>query len=52
MVHDALRLIEEKGISPEKSWMQALKEASGSAFVGMLLRYLAKYFAHVCYLTG
>ncbi|KAG8216714.1 cytochrome P450 [Butyriboletus roseoflavus] len=33
MVHDALRHAEDKGISPEESWMQALKEASGSAFV-------------------
>jgi len=33
MVHDALREMEEKGISPEKSWMVALKEASGTAFL-------------------
>ncbi|KAF8553325.1 cytochrome P450 [Imleria badia] len=33
MVHDAMRHMEEKGISPEESWMQALKEASGTAFL-------------------
>jgi len=34
MVHDALREMEEKGMSPEQSWMDTLKEASGSAFLG------------------
>ena len=38
MVHDALREMEEKGISPEKWWMDALKEASGTAFIGTLDR--------------
>ncbi|KAG6371202.1 cytochrome P450 [Boletus reticuloceps] len=33
MVHDAVRHMEEKGISPEESWMQALKEASGTVFL-------------------
>ncbi|KAI9567596.1 cytochrome P450 [Boletus coccyginus] len=33
MVHDALREMEEKGISPEQSWMDTLKEVSGSAFL-------------------
>jgi len=33
MVHDALREMEEKGISPEKSWMDRLKEASGTVFL-------------------
>jgi cytochrome P450 len=33
MIYDALREMEEKGISPEKPWMDALKEASGSAFL-------------------
>ncbi|KAN0084465.1 Cytochrome P450, partial [Tylopilus felleus] len=33
MVHDALREMENKGISPDQSWMDALKEASGTAFV-------------------
>ncbi|KAF8550832.1 cytochrome P450 [Imleria badia] len=33
MVHDALRHTEENGITPEESWMQALKEASGTAFL-------------------
>ena len=42
MVHDALREMEEKGISPEKSWMVALKEASGTVFLGMLLRCLTR----------
>ena len=44
MVHDALREMEEKGISPEKSWMDALKEASGTAFLGTLLRCLKRTF--------
>ncbi|KAI9567602.1 cytochrome P450 [Boletus coccyginus] len=33
MVQDALREMEKKGVSPEESWMDALKEASGSAFL-------------------
>ncbi|KAH0835878.1 cytochrome P450 [Lanmaoa asiatica] len=33
MVHDALRHLEEKGISPEESWMEILKHASGTAFL-------------------
>ncbi|KAI9567597.1 cytochrome P450 [Boletus coccyginus] len=33
MVQDALREMDEKGISPDQSWMDALKEASGSAFL-------------------
>ncbi|KAF8121605.1 cytochrome P450 [Boletus edulis] len=33
MVHDGLRRMEDKGIPPEESWMQALKEASGTAFL-------------------
>ncbi|KAF8123434.1 cytochrome P450 [Boletus edulis] len=33
MVHDALRTLEEEGISPEESWMKGLKEASGTAFL-------------------
>lgn len=49
MVYDALRGMEEKGISPGESWMEALKEASGTAFLGMLIGFLARYFAHVCY---
>ena len=44
MVHDALREMEEKGISPEKWWMDALKEASGTAFIGTLLRCLKRTF--------
>jgi hypothetical protein len=44
MVHDALREMEEKGISPEKSWMDRLKEASGTVFLGKLLRCLARSF--------
>jgi hypothetical protein len=51
MVHDALREMEEKGISPEKSWMDALKEASGSAFLGTLLRCLTRIFTDACYQT-
>ena len=37
MVQDALREMEEKGTSPEESWMVGLKEAAGSAFLGRLL---------------
>ncbi|KAF8552144.1 cytochrome P450 [Imleria badia] len=33
VVHDALRVMEEKGITPEESWMQALKEASATVFL-------------------
>ncbi|KAF8548647.1 hypothetical protein OG21DRAFT_1500901 [Imleria badia] len=35
MVHDALQQMEEKGMSPEqsRSWMDHLKEASGTAFL-------------------
>ena len=51
MVHDALREMEEKGISPEKSWMDALKEASGTAFFGTLPRCLARTFTDACYPT-
>ena len=51
MVNDALREMEERGISPEKSWMDALKEASGTAFLGTLLRWLARTFADACYPT-
>ena len=46
MVHDALRHIEGKGISPEESWMDALKEASGTAFLGTLLSCLARSSTH------
>ncbi|KAN0084464.1 Cytochrome P450 [Tylopilus felleus] len=33
MVHDALRCMEDKGIPCDKSWMEGLKEASGTAFL-------------------
>ncbi|KAF8549589.1 cytochrome P450 [Imleria badia] len=33
MVHDALQEMEEKGTSPEQSWMDDLKGASGTAFL-------------------
>lgn len=49
MVHDALRDMEEKEISPSESWMEALKEASGTAFLGTLLAFLVRDLAHVCY---
>lgn len=39
MVHDALREVEEKGITPEASWMDALKAASATAFLGTLLHF-------------
>lgn len=35
MVHDALRAIEEKGTVPDKSWIEVLKEAAATAFLGM-----------------
>ena len=38
MVRDALRHVEEKGISPEESWIQALKEGSRSTFLGTSLK--------------
>lgn len=38
MVHDALREMEDKGTVPEESWMDGLKEAAGSAFLGTLFR--------------
>lgn len=34
MVHDALRNMEEKGIVPDQSWMEALKGASATSFLG------------------
>lgn len=40
MVYDALRQIEEKGILPEASWIETLKGASGTAFLGTVLPYL------------
>ena len=51
MVHDALREMEEKGISPENSWMDALKGASATAFLGALLRCLTRTFTNACYPT-
>ena len=51
MVHDALQGMEEKGTSPEKSWMDALKEASGSAFLGTFSKFQMKPFTDVCYAT-
>ena len=35
MVRDALENMEEKGASPDESWMKALKEAAATAFLGM-----------------
>ena len=35
MVHNALRNMEEKGTLPDESWMNALKEAAATAFLGM-----------------
>ena len=43
MVQDALREMEEKGTSPEESWMVGLKEAAGSAFLGRLLDTLTNF---------
>ena len=51
MVSDALRHMEEKGTSARESWMEALKEASGTAFLGELFICLIEYFTHVCYST-
>jgi len=47
MVQDALREMEEKGVLPEESWMDALKEASGSAFLGALRWCLARTITDV-----
>ena len=49
IIYDALRHVEEKGISPEESWMEALKKTSGSALLGAMLECLARSFAHACY---
>ena len=46
MVHDALRHVEEKRIPPEESWLQTLKEASGTAFLGAFLSSLVRSFTH------
>lgn len=40
MVHDALRGMEEKGISAEQTRMDNLKAASGTAFLGMCVSCL------------
>jgi len=37
MVHDALRRMEEEGISSKGLLIEVLKEAAGSAFLGTLL---------------
>ena len=34
MVHDAMRSMEEKGTVPDESWMEALKEAAATSFLG------------------
>lgn len=38
MVHDALQEMEEKGITPDQAWMDELKGASGTAFLGTQVR--------------
>jgi len=43
--------MDEKGISPEKPWMEELKQASGSAFLGTLLRHPTRTFTDACYPT-
>ena len=52
MVHDALQEMEEKGTLPEKSWMDALKDASGSAFLGTFSKFQMKPFTDVCHATS
>ena len=52
MVHDALQEMEEKGTLPEKSWMDALKDASGSAFLGTFSKFQMKPFTDACYATS
>lgn len=47
LVHDALRHMEEKGITPDESWMEQLKGASGTAFFGILLRCLTRSYADI-----
>ena len=44
--------MEEKGTSPERSWMDELKGASGTAFLSTLFIYLAGSFADECLPTG
>ena len=52
MVHDALRGVEEKGISPDESWMKALKEAAATAFLGAVFMTLVEVFTDCCSLTS
>ena len=51
MVHDALREMEEKDITPDQSWMDELKGASATAFLGTLARDLRDFFTDPCYWT-
>ena len=44
MVHGALQNVEEKGTSPDESWMTALKEAAATAFLGMWFVSLVKSY--------
>jgi hypothetical protein len=46
MVHDALRNAEDKGILPDESWTENLKEAAATAFLGRLFRYSDRSFTH------
>ena len=48
MVHDALRNAEDKGISPDGSWTESLKEAAATAFLGGSFRYSDRSFTHLC----
>ena len=46
MVRDALRRMEEEGISSKGFFVEQLKEAAGSAFLGTLLGCLARSLPH------
>lgn len=35
MVHDGLRIPDEKGMVPDEWWMKALKESAATAFLGI-----------------
>lgn len=49
MVRDALQHIEKNGTSHEESWMKALKEACGTAFLGTVLGCPSRAFTHACH---
>lgn len=52
MVHDALRQMEGKGVSPDEAWTTDLMIASGSAFLGTLLSYLGDPVLMLVFVTS